>query len=337
MAIVLGHVLRGLVAAGAIDSAGSFVMWDKLLYSFHVAVFAFLAGLFVRGSVERAGVGPYLRRRLANFTYLFILWSLLQGAAKLLTGALVNTPTSITDVLRFWEPEGQLWFLPFLMVATASAALARPWRRRWIATLSVAVALIVAVVSWGIEARVIGLQGLPLLLFYLVGVLTGAPRLIRVLGRPGILASGLAAAAFGSCFVVLVLFTSSAPPTVEVSQRTARSIAWGLLATTCGVVVTLVFSRVLSLLGGTVRLLAFIGQRTLEIFLAHILAAAGTRILLTQLGISNVYVHVALGIVAGVGLPIALWWFGLRLRVPYLFEPPSALTGRNLSRSSATV
>lgn len=330
VAIVLGHVLRGLASSEIVDGeSGAFLTADRFLYMFHLSVFAFLAALFVSRAVERDGSLTYLRSRGATFLYLYVVWSLLQGAVKLLTGALVNTPTSLADILRLWVPEGQLWFLPWLIVMTTAVVVARPWGSRTRAVASLSVAAVVSFALWGISGPVAGTQGLGLTVFFFAGAICGAKRFIGAVQSVRMVVWGLACVASWAILVALVFFTDATPPTIEGDQRTALSVALGGIASCAGVVGVIAISRLASVLGARVAWLAFIGQRTLEIFLAHIIAASGTRIILDVAGIENPTIHIVAGMIAGLVLPLGLWWACNRLRFPWLFESPQVFTGKS--------
>ena len=88
---------------------------------------AYLSGLFIARGVERSGVRRFTTDRLLLLAWLYVLWSITQGSAKALAGSLTNSPGEWSDVMRLWIPEGQLWFLPWLMAVTVVAVAARPW------------------------------------------------------------------------------------------------------------------------------------------------------------------------------------------------------------------
>ena len=71
----------------------------------------------------------------------------------------------------------------------------------------------------------------------------------------------------------------------------------------------------------------YLGQMSLEICLAHVLAYSGTRILLFRVfGITSTPVHLICGVAAGLGLPILLAIIVQRLKFPYLFRWPTPKT-----------
>ncbi|TPW76095.1 acyltransferase family protein [Schumannella soli] len=324
--IVLGHVERGLIRAGLLDgSLPGIATLDRVLYLVHLPVFALLAGLFVARGVERDGAARYLRARLVLFAWLYLLWSLLQGLVTVALSSLVNRPRSPVEVLELWVPKDQFWFLGWLIVATTIAALVLPWRggaRR-------VVGLVIAIGSlgfWGLGWSVVGGSGLALTGFYLVGCLVGSRGLQRVLGRLGPVRALLAAALL-SAVLAAVLGGATTAPTEGGSDRTLTSVALGVLASVLGTAATLALARALSRLGPLTRLLALLGERSLEIFLAHILATAGARIALQRFGVDDPTAQIVLGTAAGLAFPLALWWALTRLRLPWLFSAPRALTG----------
>lgn len=321
--IVAGHVIRGLGSAGIMNQAApSFQIVDQLLYTVHLSVFAFVAGFFVKDAVNRDGAARYALDRNQLWLYLYVVWSLIQGIVKLITASLVNTPTSVAGILKIWIPEGQLWYLPFLIVMTTAVALVKPWRSRRVAMFSSGASLIFSLTLWGWSGPWAGTQGLALTVFYVGGAIWGKAAFIRMIhlvsGRVAVAAS---LGAFAS-FLLIVLFTNSTPPTTSSDGQSSLSPGLGLTASALGIVAVLATSRALALLGSPFRWLAFLGQRSLEIFLAHIIAASGIRIILVLAGFTQPGLHVVAGILVGVLAPIGLWWLFERLRFPYLFVNP---------------
>ena len=129
IAIVLGHVERGLASALLLPYDTALTL-DRLLYLFHLATFAYLSGLFVRRAVERDGVRRMLTRRVTLFVWLYLLWTLIQGSVRVAASSVANTPVTVGDIVRIWIPEGQLWFLPWLIGVTVVAVVTQPWRSR---------------------------------------------------------------------------------------------------------------------------------------------------------------------------------------------------------------
>ena len=320
-AIVLGHVVLGI---GAAHMANSQHVEDvtRGLYLFRLSTLAYLSGLFVRRGVDKAGVRGFLEQRLLLFGWLYVLWSLVQGAVKVLAGSLTNQPIAWTDVLRLWVPEGQLWFLPWLMGVTVVAVLARPWASRRRAVLSLVASSVVALAVWGLEPGLIFTRGWALLPAFLLGCALGATSHDRMFRS--LVATWSWALAGGAVWLVLDLAFSVVPPTLGGDDRTVSGLVLGVVGCIAGTGACLAVSRLLARTPA-VWVLAPVGRRSLEIYLAHIVAASGTRILLLEVGVDNLAVHLVLGVLVGVAAPIALAAVAARLGWRWVFGLPEGL------------
>lgn len=328
IAIVLGHVARGLASAGVVDAeASAFQLLDRILYGFHLPVFAFVSGLFIRQGVDRDGAMRYVRQRVATFVYLYLLWTAVQGAVKLIAGSLVNSPTSIVDILSVWRPDGQLWFLPFVALLTTVAAAVRPWSSAARGVIVAIAAVAVSLLTWGVNGQFAGTQGLGLTAFFFAGVLIGSGRFIGLLQDVARWRAAFCGLVLTAAFVTVIGMTPALPPTVDSTDRGVAPLVFGMLAAVLGVGAVALLGRAWAADRRVFTWLVFVGQRSLEIFLAHIVAAAGTRIVLISIGVDDPVVHVLLGLAAGVGLPLALWVSGRALGFPWLFQAPRFLTG----------
>lgn len=320
VAIVLGHVLRGLSAADLAPRTSEwFLETDDALYSFHLAVFAVLAGTFLRPGVEKRGIAAYLRPRVTLLVYLYLLWTVIQGAFKVVVGNLVNSPLPLDRFLTsFATAEGQMWWLAFLAAVTVAGAVTRPWVSRTRAALSSLVVAVISLLAWGWTGPWVFMEGISLAAFFWAGMLLGRRGLEPVTrGSGAALAAGLGLG-FGGALLAL---TDPMPPSSWIGPRTASAIALGVVTS---VALSLGVLGVAGLLrrSALARPLGFVGQHSLEIFLAHIIATAGTRIALDRLGVETLWVQVPAGVAVGVLLPLGLWWVGRRIGFPWLFASP---------------
>lgn len=323
VAIVLGHTLRGMAAAGLIDEHGAgFVTADRTLYLFHLSVFTLLAGVFVSRGADRDGVRGYVLRRDAQFLYLYLVWGLLQGLVKVATSSLVNVPKSMLDVFKIWVPEGQLWFLPFLVVLTTLVVPWTPWRSRPVAVAVGVAGVAVSVAWWGLPGPWTAVKGFGLTAFFVAGTLVGADRFLRLTSSVSPTSAVVTLVGAFGIFATLIAAYAPTPPTTMGQARTPTSVALGIAASIAGTVAVLALSRLLALTGAAARALAFIGARSLEIFLAHIVFAAGTRIVLVRMGLhANPLVLMAC-VTAGVAGPLLLVRLARPLRLVWLFHAP---------------
>lgn len=327
IAIVLGHVLRGLGSAGLVDSSSAaFMASDRALYMGHLTVFAFLSGLFVARGVEKDGSAGYLRGRLGTFLYLYLVWQTLQVIVKLGTASLVNSAPDTKALLEVWNPEGQMWFLPWLIIATSLAVFLRPWRETVSSWLGIAAVSVVSIAAWGYGGPHVGMQGLSLLIFFVVGARVRFQRLSANLAAMKATALGIAAVGAAAVYSGILLWTPAIPPTVNAAWSVG-GVSFGIAASAAGLAGVLALSALASRLKSGVAWLAFAGKRSLEIFLAHIIAASGTRIVLEKLGIDDPALHIIAGLACGMIGPLLLWWLLSRVGFTWLFQRP-AFIGR---------
>ena len=297
---------------------------DRLLYLFHLATFAYLSGLFVRRSVERDGAQRVVTRRVLLFGWLYLLWTLIQGTVRIAASSVANTQVTAGDVANIWIPQGQLWFLPWLIAVTVVAVVTQPWRNQARGAVVLVLAAVLALAVWGYDPLYAFTRGWALLLPFLVGCVVTHTRHAAVARRLGLM---VAAALIGTVVWLWVgLATDAATPTTGGDGRTVATVALGVVGCLAGTLATLAIAALVarSPLGGVV---ALVGRRSLEIFLAHIVVASGTRIVLVQAGVSDPWVHVLLATTLGVLVPIVLASLAERLGWLWLFGLPRRFGG----------
>lgn len=323
VAIVVGHVLRGLAAAEMVPRTSPTVLEvDDALYAWHLTVFAVLVGVFLRPGVDRDGVGGYLRSRLPLFVYLYLVWTLVQALARFLTGRSGDTEEALDNVFTaLLVADGPLWWLGFLVLVSVAGALARPWVSRRRAVVSSIVVLAVTAAAWGWTGPWVFLEGIALTGFVWCGILLGRDRVSRLTTAPGAAWVAVAGITTGAALLALA---DPMPPSSWIGPRTVPAVALGVITSTVSCAAVLALSGVLARTA-LVRPLGFLGKRSLEIFLAHVVATTLTRLALSGLGVDEVWVHLVLGSAAGILVPLVLWWVGRRAGFPWLFQLPPAL------------
>ena len=211
VAIVVGHVLRGLTAAELVPRTSPTVLEvDDALYVWHLTVFALLAGVFLRPGVDKHGVGGYLRSRLPLFVYLYAVWTLVQAFARFVTGRSGDSEEALDNVFTaLLVADGPLWWLGFLVLVSVAGAVARPWASRARAVVSTVVVAAASVAAWGWTGPWVFLEGVALTSFFWLGTLLGRERVARLTALP--VAAWVAAAGIGVGGALLA-FADPMPP-----------------------------------------------------------------------------------------------------------------------------
>ena len=284
--VVLGHVLSGLTRAGQFPD-GPLATWTEYaLYTFHMPLFFFLTGLNVPHSLQR-GATSFLAAKGWTIAYPYVLWSLLQGGLILALGHDVNLPLSRADLAAIWyRPIGQFWFLYALMLCHLAVVIVPS--RRLLAGLSVlgVVAFCAGTMRSGVPQT---LHDLP---FYVAG-----------LYAHGLTRRAIRSAAAGWSLVVLLWcgFVLAVALGGPASRFDALGFA-SLPACGLGIAATLLMCR---LLDGHLRWLATVGGLSMTIYVLHILAGSGIRMVMLRLHAPHdPWLFLGVGVGAGVTLPM---------------------------------
>ncbi len=308
-------VIAGHAAGGIIDGPGGQSMpWLRYaflaLYTFHMPVFFFLAGLFVVERLER-GTAAFLKAILITIVYPYFLWSIIQFSLIYASGSLVNHPVETywaTIIALPWRTVSQFWFLHALfLVHLLGLAAWRTGGRAAVLVAAVAVKLIAMFVP-STPALSLAAGNAP---YYALGLAIGWQKASAIFDTM----SDRLRIGTGLCAVLAIILLCSEADQLQHMLRveTASSsgiarIAWMpamLPATLLGGATLLIIASALAQSGGRIsQLLERIGKLSMPIFLVHILFIAGTRIVATHI------FHIAgapllpLLVVIGVGGPL---------------------------------
>jgi fucose 4-O-acetylase-like acetyltransferase len=236
-----------------------------------------------------------------------------------------NGSRSVFSLLQVWHPIAHLWFLPFLVVATALVAAARPWIARPWPIAGLVALLSYSVLAWGWNPNIVGIRGLSLVGFVAIGSAIGSDRMGRLMSAR--FAYWLPVGAASALAFVLLLTLSPVAATLS-SDAPVWTRAISVVAAAFGTCFLLTVAVLLGKAPSGVGWLADIGRKTLPIYLAHVICAAGARVALQHLGVRDALVFSAVCLVIGVGVPLIAATYAPRLHLGWLFDLPSAVKTR---------
>jgi fucose 4-O-acetylase-like acetyltransferase len=309
--VVAGHALGGMIDS-PMGAKLAFLRYAFIaIYVFHMPLFFFLSGVLVQPRIERGKTGFFLGV-LATVVYPYFLWSTIQYSAIYAAGSLVNRPVTV-----FWQPIlnlpfasiSQFWYLYVLCLMHIAALFIVPrLGAKSFFGVAVLARLLVAVVAPPVMVRLALLHGV----FYAAGVFVGAGGLERArawIGRHGgavplILLLGAVAVAIATVGVVL----QQGAALNSLRSFETSVLAWRLplvpaaIAGASAVIVAAMLQR-----GTMAAVLAYLGQRSMAIFVLHVLFIAGTRILLGHIAHLPPLAVLALCAAAGLLLPLAVY------------------------------
>ncbi|MFO1067011.1 MAG: acyltransferase family protein [Geminicoccaceae bacterium] len=305
--VVYGHAVVGVGKDVAIDpTLYAYVM--KPFSQFRMPVFFFITGMFAALSLRRDWP-TFLDRTLFHLLYVFVVWNVLQFAARFAFQDFANDPIDGWRILLFpVRPINITWFVWALLWYYG---LARVFRDVPVVFL-VAVAALLSTVPTVHDDWYAYRQTARFSVYFMLGVGASA----WMLGRPTTgrlpLAAGLVAA------YVLV---AGGLIHLGLDEQPIADLAASLLGIAAIVSVCMALAE-----HGRGAWLRRIGAWSLPIFVIHTLVTAAAREALLRLGLSDhAVVLVAVATVAGVAGPIALAWTLERLGFPWLFERPAWL------------
>ncbi|MDR3190721.1 MAG: acyltransferase [Lactobacillaceae bacterium] len=290
--VVYGHVILGLNDATLWDTPNYHFQYS-VVYGFHMPLFFLLSGLFINNWVNR----PFkqaISQKAYRLLIPYVVWSLIQGSVMILLSGSTNSHNGWGLLAQIpTTPFSQFWYLYDLFVLfIVYYGLRRGIKLsdKWILLLALIIAPFAPYMALWQLFR-IGYY----LFFFVLGMFVWQHK--AMLSK-----IPLSMATLGFIGVNVLYFHIRLP-------QFPRSVV-GILVALVGIVFVLALSNKLHS-----KWLALIGRLSLPIYLMHILATAGTRILLMKLGMINVELQLLSGMLAGVLLPLLAYWLWQRVTI----------------------
>lgn len=324
--VVYGHVVDGMMKAGIMD--------DSPIHDISLSVmplFFFLSGLFFAGSLHQKGRIGLFRNKLDSLIYPFVIWCVIDGGLGVILSDFTNRNTSWADVFSmFWAPRGQFWFLYtlFLLFVISIPIFAKlPRRLHW-------VILVIAGILYVFKNVVPPVYPLDSIaknwVFFVFGICFSPIKNlffqnIRIIFP----------------FALLVFLSSQQRFHFKLELLSKNAEGNGLALFTAFASILFIVSLCMVLSRFEIKPLILAGTFCLEIYLMHVMAGSGFRILLAQgFGVHDASMHLIPGTLSGIAVPMAAGYFLKRANIHFLFTPvrnfkPSAIFDfpyRNLSK-----
>lgn len=312
--VVIGHVNRGLDSAGISISEPFFKVFDSIIYTFHMPLFFFLSGLFFISSIQKNGKPAFIKKKIATIAYPYVIWSIIQGSIAILLSNFTNKKTDFISVLSFpYHPIGQFWFLYALFMIFIVASFIyneRNFTTQLPIITTVSFLLYIYSLNIGDSFNLNFITNN--IVFFFSGCVFSALKFDQMVTK--INATTLVVSAF--MFIL-----------VQYKFHFIDGMFYDRIGISTFVVamVSIYFVYVLSLTLSAIKvdLLSKIGNDSMVIFLAHILSASGTRIILSKVfGFSNWYLHMIAGTIAGLVIPIIFFWLVKKINLKFLLTYP---------------
>lgn len=321
--VVLGHVVDGYIKAGVCPESQAFMcqIWQAI-YAFHMPLFFVISGFFFSlayfdkdGNVK----GRKLGIQLVDLGVVYVLFSFLLVAFKVICAQFVNTSASFSDLLDIWhQPIAPYWYIYVLAILyVVCIPMAKFKSFACFVALGAALALS-AGSHWISFTSEFSLERLLFhLLFFAIGLFIHRVSW-RVSWPVALVGLALAALLFVFCAKPgLSAFSNAISKTPIVNTLVALGLClffWKAFAS----------FRFLDN-----RLFALCGRYCLEIYLIHCFFTAGFRSLFGLVGLANFWLSLIINTVLSTALPLAFAILMQRVGLySYIFRPAHTLMGK---------
>lgn len=303
--VVYGHVLRGIKDAAMGISPEFFYYSDNIVYSFHMPLFFFLSGMFVNKSLSK-GEG-FIGDKIKTIVYPYFLWSIIAGGVQVLMSDYTTKERQIEDLfVILYQPLGEYWFLYVLFLCyLLYAFLSRLFSIYLIFAAAVAAYFLVPYVEpWVLHVIKLLLKNF---VFFVSGALAVSLGALGMPSKPSV------------PVVLAVIVTFFLLQAASLLAHAEDLLIVELLLAAFGIFMVITASVALAQ-GRGVPVLRYIGSLSLPIYVSHVLAASGIRIVLSKfLHFNDATVHAILGVTLGLLFPIFLVYLMRKINFPYLF------------------
>lgn len=301
--VVAGHVGEGVIQAGLPHGAWMDQL-VKAIYTFHMPLFFIISGFLFLPSFQKTP-DHFLRIKTGTILYPYLIWTVVQTGIEIALSRYTNKgigPEELYPIL--WQPRAHFWYLHSLFLIAAFTYLLFRITPRYAPWLGIALSYSRLLLPGETGYWLIPVNNL---LYFNLGILFWQHRAI-ILER---LQQTSVALGLTTLFFLGLGANASIPG--------GNAILLILLAITGSAwIMALSSQRMPEYLSG---ILTYLGEKSLYIYLLHILAGSGVRIILEKfLHIQNGEIHFVAGCIAGVMIPILVTRICLHLRMEWLFS-----------------
>ncbi|TWI54829.1 fucose 4-O-acetylase-like acetyltransferase [Pseudomonas duriflava] len=311
--VVYGHVIRGLINAGVITvNIKTHMLIDSMIYAFHMPLFFFLSGLFFYKSLlsrDRKGV---LFNKVDTIVYPYIVWSIIQGVTEVILARYTNGSATLGEVFSLlWQPRQQFWFLYILFLTFALSILLYGSKSKKVFTPVLLTSALIYVFQEYAPRQLLLDLTIQNFVYFAFGVwFVNIAAAIEA--QPARVA------------VVTLLITAGLQYQFHIVSHhfyMERGLMTLLIAISA---ILFLVSLSMILARHPIQWFVTIGTLSMPIYLMHILAGSGIRVILSKfLHIDNVYIHIFGACLIGVMAPIIAAKLLTRWNMNFLFQAPT--------------
>ena len=325
--VVYRHVFEGLKESGIPVGKYIFLEYANIfLFSFRMPLFFIVSGIFLQASFKKRGFLQYVDTKARMILYPYFVWGFLYLTLQMVFTNYTNghpTPSSYLNLFYLPREVGPFWYLYALFNISVLYSFVR-YVLKVPAIFNVLIGLICFYLSSFVyqENIKIGLlfDILHNYIFFAIGDLVSkyffdkknfvyfeSKKLLITMLIPFLLAQGY--------FLYNNLSHNTAKYMYVEFYEPAIFLIIVIIG--CSFIMNLAFFLQKR---NSFTWLSFLGKHSLYIYVAHVIAFAGVRILLTNLlGVDNLLILLITGILAGIIFPLVFYKLVIKMNVPWIF------------------
>lgn len=325
--VLYRHVFEGIKNSGIdVSNYIFFEEWNIVFFSFRMPLFFIVSGIFVSSSFVKRGMGQFIKTKLRTILYPYFLWGIIQVTLQLIFSPYVNGRIDFynyVDLLYLPREIEQFWYLYALFNVT----------------------ILYVVLKYGLGLKPIYNLGLGLIMFLMsayfyrhniiLGFVSDILHYYIFIALGDLLAKFIRdknnVQLFGSwrLFFILIapfllsqlyfLYANIQYPGTKYQYVEYFNPLVFLPIAIIGCAFVISVSFILQSYSNA-KWLEVLGRHSLYIYVAHVIVAAGLRVLLTRVfNIYSVPVLLLSGIIVGLIVPVLLYKFAIRINMPWIF------------------
>lgn len=306
--VVLGHVVLGLFESRKFENSNTVLLFlTQVFYLFHIPVFYALSGFFFKPVVDLKKFWNYFKQKTIILGVPYLFYSVLQFILQTIGGESVRNAASLADLLQIYKtPLGVSWYLYVLwwiyLVVGLISIKVKSYNQLFL------ISLFAYILSLFFPVNIYIIQKVLLWSFFFIfGYWLKKSGLTMFLQEQWKWITSLSI----GVIVMFLIFWQQSSPSFYISYDTPG--LWGLIFSV-SVVLAFTCYPILNTFKRFGTYFSKIGKNSLVIYLLHAPIVSITRITLLKLNISNIYVHLILGLLLG--------WYG-SLFILYLIKKVS--------------
>lgn len=319
--VVFAHLLRGIEGAGLLGGMPRdvFLSISSSCTVWSMPAFFFISGiLYGRGLDKRHGAKE-LAGKFDGIFYPYLIWSVITGLIEVASSGYRNGTSDLNSIYKvIWEPRGIFWFLYALfeafLITEILIKFIGPAKSR-LALLPISLAMLS---TWGFGPLPMAISELQMsLVYFAIGLAISTK--ISMEQRPSVWIGIVSIlGVFGVLYASTMLFSIRTTSFRSVTPN-ATAIALVVLA------FFMVFCYSLPRTG--LDWLQALGEKSMDIYLIHLLLIAPVRIFMQKaLGLSDPLLFIIIGLPAGVFGSLFIAGILRRINMGWLFSPPKQVS-----------